>query len=407
MFTIEMFPAAYGDALWIEYGPSDNPKRILIDGGKLAAVEPIADRIRAVAAADPSGVCRFELAVLTHIDGDHIEGFLSLAQNMSAGSLPMQVGEIWFNGAPHLPDPHETEEPAPPGAMQAESFGALQGEMLSFVLLDRKLPWNLWSSMGPIFIPQTGQLPVYELPLGMKLTLLGPTFERLRNLRSKWDKEVKEWEKKAKGKLTPAEVMELLAERPEGRILSFAEEEGVDVKALAEGWDKEDNSEPNGSSIALLAEFEGKSCLLAGDAFARDMASAVRRLLQERAPEGKAPEEKLKLDALKVAHHGSRNNTSDDFLSVLDCDRFLISTNGATFGHPDPESVAFIVGGNHRLQSTSLMARQRHLFFNYRSPQNRIWEGVDLDGNPLSKSYNFQAHYPEKGKQGMRVVLAP
>lgn len=406
MFSLDMMPAAYGDALWIEYGDSAAPRRILIDGGKLSSAEPIARRIREVAASNPTGLCSFELAVLTHIDGDHIEGFLSLIHSMSAGTLPMRVGEIWFNGAPHLPDPHESSEPAPPGSAGAPSFGALQGEMLSFVLFDQKLPWNVWSSMGPIFIPQRGRLPVFELPGGMKLTLLGPTFERLQKLRAKWDKEVKEWEKKSKAKLSPETVVELLADRPEGRVLHFAEEEGLDVRALADAWDKEDTSEPNGSSIALLAEYEGKSILLLGDAFARDMASAIRRLLTERAPKGGAPKDKLRVNALKVAHHGSRNNISEELLSLVDCDHFLISTNGAVFGHPDPEAVAQMVGGKHRFESKSAMARLRHLYFNYRSPQTTPWEGKDIEGNMLSDVYQFRAHYPEKGKEGLKVVLS-
>ena len=33
MLRIDMLPGANGDALWIEYGDGQQPRRILIDGG--------------------------------------------------------------------------------------------------------------------------------------------------------------------------------------------------------------------------------------------------------------------------------------------------------------------------------------------------------------------------------------
>ena len=39
MFTIELLPAAHGDAIWLEYGPVAQPHRILIDGGPAPTYE--------------------------------------------------------------------------------------------------------------------------------------------------------------------------------------------------------------------------------------------------------------------------------------------------------------------------------------------------------------------------------
>ena len=39
MFTIELLPAAHGDAIWLEYGPDAQPHRILIDGGPAPTYE--------------------------------------------------------------------------------------------------------------------------------------------------------------------------------------------------------------------------------------------------------------------------------------------------------------------------------------------------------------------------------
>ena len=53
----------------------------------------------------------------------------------------------------------------------------------------------------------------------------------------------------------------------------------------------------------------------------------------------------LKVDAVKVAHHGSAGNVSDDLLAMIDSPRFLVSTNGSRFRH-----VRFLGGGGALLE---------------------------------------------------------
>src|SRR5690606_3544619 len=93
-----------------------------------------------------------------------------------------------------------------------------------------------------------------------------------------------------------------------------------------------DGAAPNGSSIAFLAEYGGKSCLFLADAHHEVIAASISRLLEQRG------QNTLHVDAVKVAHHGSAGNISDNLLALIDSLRFLISTNGAQFGHPDAEA---------------------------------------------------------------------
>jgi beta-lactamase superfamily II metal-dependent hydrolase len=76
--------------------------------------------------------------------------------------------------------------------------------------------------------------------------------------------------------------------------------------------------------------------LLTGDAPPTAVAEGLARL-------GYSALEPVELDAFKLAHHGSRANTSDDLLSMMRCDRYLVSTNGVRFGHPDKECLARII----------------------------------------------------------------
>ena len=83
VFSIEMFPAQQGDALWIEYGPRAKPHRILIDGGTPPTIEPLRTRIKALAKTDR----HFDLIGVTHIDTDHIGGMLRLISDRQPGAL--------------------------------------------------------------------------------------------------------------------------------------------------------------------------------------------------------------------------------------------------------------------------------------------------------------------------------
>ena len=52
--------------------------------------------------------------------------------------------------------------------------------------------------------------------------------------------------------------------------------------------------------------------------------------------------------AVKVSHHGSRNNTNLAFCKQVRSPHWLISSNGARFGHPHPEALARIITTQER-----------------------------------------------------------
>ena len=52
---------------------------------------------------------------------------------------------------------------------------------------------------------------------------------------------------------------------------------------------------------------------------------------------------RLAFDAVKLSHHGSKGNTSRALCDAIACPRWLVSTNGARFGHPHPEVLSRVV----------------------------------------------------------------
>jgi beta-lactamase superfamily II metal-dependent hydrolase len=364
MFRIDMLPADHGDCLWIEYGAKESPHRILIDGGTAHSYPDLRRRIESL----PPGQRRFELFVVTHVDVDHIGGSLELLRDME--NLKIKFRDVWFNG---------WEQIAP------SVMGPLDGERLSDRLKEGvkqgRLKWNQAFQGKAAVVPsdEDTNLPTRKLSGGMKLTLLAPTESQLKKLRAEWVKVVT-----AAG-LVPGKVKD--EKRRDGRrdILGAGR---IDVEGLADSKFSSDTAVANGSSIAMLAEYNGQSCLFTGDAYATTLAASLRRLKAERGI-GDRP---LPLDALKLPHHGSRNNLSAELIGLVKCRRYLFSTNGNIFKHPNMESVARVIryGG-----------AKPQLFFNYRSPFNEMW-----DDSGLMNDYEYRVKYCGKKDEGfLRVEL--
>jgi hypothetical protein len=356
IIRIDMLPARRGDCLWLEYGDPQSPHKLIIDGGTTGTYKAIRKRLRAL----PIEQRHFELLVVTHIDADHIEGVLKLLNDQEIG---VSFDDIWFNGWRHLPE------------SDIEDFGPVQGEKLTKRLDMPDLQWNMYFGGRTVSLPEIGQLPSRILPGGMTLTLLSPAQQQLAELRPVWERECK------KHGLDPLEEPAEPPEPPPGlEVLG-----PFDIDQLADTPFECDGSKPNGSSIVVLSEYAGRRFLLAGDAYSDVLLEGIKRLV--------GPEENdiLQLDAFKVPHHGSKANIDHEILKKIASTRYLFSTNGARFKHPDKEAVARIIkyGGE-----------APELIFNYRTDYNRIW---DDDG--LKEKYQYSVSYPETNKTGMTIDL--
>ena len=373
MFRIEMLPAAHGDCLWIECGSGAAVNRILIDGGPAHAYPALRQRILHL----PAGERRFDLLVITHIDADHIEGVIRLL--LDAEALDCHFDRIWFNGRDQLdavPDP------------AGEPLGGVQGELLGMLIADYETRtgtkvWNLGFADSLAAIDRKAPaLPVIELPGDCRLTLLSPDFERLLDLKDNWAKELK-----AAGVHSGniAQLRERLAKsrslRPLGDVLGAEDDFDIDqpdsdetdidlADSLGRGTGEPgadapfggDTSRANGSSIALLLEYPATKpevrFLLAGDAWASVLETSLDLLVPK--------DSRLALDGFKLAHHGSVANISESLLGRLKCSNYLISTNGAIFGHPHARCVELL------LKAHAGPGKPR-LHFNYLVASTEAW----------------------------------
>jgi beta-lactamase superfamily II metal-dependent hydrolase len=350
--TIEVLPAGFGDCLLVSCPVGKRMWRMLIDTGPDETYPSLKKRLSELPVA-ADGRRHIDLFVVSHIDHDHIGGAKQLIEDKT---LALTFGDIWFN-APPTP----------------RTRGVAEGQLLASLLGagPANLPWNESWSGGPVSTPAKGggvQLGAKNLP---KLTLLSPSPVELKDLYQVWAKELKRLRLKQRDL---PDVMPSMR----GARTSLLED-------MAKRKTPEDQSIPNGSSIAFLLEHRGASALFCADSFPGVLVQAIQSLTARRGLKGPLP-----INVVKLSHHGSRANVTNDLLKLVRAQHFVCSTNNSYFKHPDEEAVARVI----------VSSEGPTLWFNYDTPQNRRW-----DSSVLKKKYGYHANYPDRDDQGVTIVL--
>lgn len=229
--------------------------------------------------------------------------------------------------------------------------------------------WNWTFGGAPIFVPQEGPLPRIRLPGGMRLTLVSPPLPALVALKREWRKAL---DRRGLDGHDAAAFAELLREKAVYRGVEEQDRSVLTVESAAMAVGRLDDAVANGSSIAFIAEYGGKSVALLGDAHMPPVEEALRR--------------HARLDAVKMAHHGSDGNITRGFVDLVDCACWLVSTDGSIFGHPDDGALEHVTGG----------VPGARLFFNYRSERTAPW------GEPgMRHAHGHHACFPAREGQGL------
>jgi hypothetical protein len=356
MFRIHLLPARQGDCHLIEYGDNDAPHRILVDGGTPGTREELRARLHEL--GDPASL---ELLVVTHIDGDHIGGIIDL---LEAEPDIATVGDIWFNAWRHLPKD------------EVEPLGAEQAERLSTWIDEHRAPWNVAFNQAAVAVQPDGTPVTVELADGMEVTVLSPGTAELAALRPVWEEEVL-----AAG-LEPGAPYVAPEEVPLG-LERLGPPTPEEVREWAGRDSSPDPSEANGASISLLLRYGDRTALLTGDAHAEPLCRGIDALLGDN---GGGP---LEVNLFKLPHHGSQRNVLTSLTDMVRARTYLFSTNGAYYGHPDPEAVARV----------ALIAEEGWLGFNYAS---RIGPWVDPG---LRSEFGYGVLTPEGAEGHLSVDI--
>ena len=325
IFSLEALQAYHGDCLLLHAGTTSKPVLLLIDGGPSGtwetSLQPRLEELRARRAGD--GALRIDLAMVSHIDSDHVAGMVDFAGELVTAQqdsepLRYDVRTLWHNSFDDVLGNNADDLRAaaiealavPLADRVADEIRAAGLAVVASVAEGRELRdqattlgWSVNEPFGgPVVLPREG---VRTITLGpLKLTVVCPHAEQLEKLHDAWDK----WLKKH-----PKDVANPASARP-----------------------SRDTSPYNLSSIVVLAECKGKRMLLTGDA--RD--DHVLAGLDEA---GIAQDGKTHVDILKLPHHGSIRNMRAEFFASVTADHYVISADGR-HGNPETETLELIAG---------------------------------------------------------------
>ncbi len=323
IFSLEALQAFHGDSLLLHAGTEAEPVLLLVDGGPSGtwetSLQPRLEELRAARAGD--GALPIDLAMVSHIDSDHVAGMVDFAGALVTAQLdskPLRyaVQTLWHNAfddvlgndADDLRAAAVEILSAPLADRVADEIRAAGLAVVASVAEGRELRdqaatlgWSVNEPFdGPVVLPQEG---VRTITLGpLKLTVVCPHAAQLEKLHAAWDK--------------------------------WLERHPQEVANPASAQAGRDTSPYNLSSIVVLAECGGKRMLLTGDA--RD--DHVLAGLDEA---GIAQDGKTHVEILKLPHHGSIRNMRAEFFERVRADHYVISADGR-HGNPETQTLQLI-----------------------------------------------------------------
>lgn len=345
MLDISIYQAECGNAARIRYEGTDGQiHNVFVDAGVERTYKHVLEKeiSRMISAKEV-----IDLFVVSHIHDDHIGGTISYLKAINKKLITDNV-KLWFYNPPRFSKSIGTT--TNPGTTASRSIG--QGDQLL-----KYLTTNNRIQKGDI----TDELPEFDLH-GLKIKILSPSLEKLTALRTKYS-----------GSRT-FETREAVSRA----IKKYDYDTLLDDFDL-EKW-KEDDSIENGSSIAFITEFSGSKMLWLADAHPSVIVDSLRKM-------GFSESNPLICDWVKVTHHGSKANNSNDLYDLIKCNNYIMSVNGEN-NHclPTKECFARILRNENRPDNTHY-----HFYFTYDNPTlRRIFE---KDGNSVFEKFSFALHF--------------
>jgi beta-lactamase superfamily II metal-dependent hydrolase len=356
--TIRFLSAYHGDSILISFNYKEDMKHILIDGGPAFTYESIDERTKQKISGDLKNVIQeisdngqnIDLLIVTHVDCDHIDGILRWFEDEKfAGSL---IKRIWFNSGCLISDffnqPIIEENLIPVFPQTTTQTGIPQG--IRFENIITELGWD------KEIIKSGDAIDFWEL----EIKILSPGTENLKKLLVKWEREKDN--NQTSGKIT--DYNKSLTELIENDKFS------------------PDKSIHNGSSIAILLKWNEKIFLFLGDAFDETITKSLKKL-------GYTSKNKCPAEIVKLSHHGSKANTSSELIELIDCNTYVISTNGEQHGLPDKTCLSRII----KLNDNPI------LLFNYPELIPKIFNETDCVAYKFTTKPVSLIQYDNDGQQ--------
>lgn len=311
---IKFLQAFNGDCIWITFVENGTNKNILIDGGTSTTYsfldkhkKPKDGKLKILIETLKRNAEILDLVILTHIDDDHIDGFLKwFGRDENAIQY---IKEIWFNS----------------GRTIKKYFSDSDSEIESLKFKKQTTMTSVTQGVDfENFIRENG---VWDEKIVKQKDIINwnnISFQILSPSNKQLEKLLKEWKKKSDLLLDTAKKNDYT------KTLK---------QLMTEDIAEEDKDVYNGSSIAFILKKDDTTFLLLGDSHSSEILAELDRL-------GYNENYKLSVDLIKLSHHGSKKNNPIEIFKIVDTEKYIISTNGDTHNHPDKTTIARIVATN-------------------------------------------------------------
>ncbi len=232
--------------------------------------------------------------ILTHIDEDHILGAIPLIEDVPN---KFSINKVYLNSSQLI--------------SSVESHGNIsvkQAKTVERLLQEKQIPC--------LTLIQGEKLKITK---ELSLDIISPTKSNLQLL----------YEKKFREKDD--------SDRETNISVNSSEQSVADLVVKKDDFLKIESDIVNACSIAFILNYKEKKLLYLSDAHPEVISDYLENL-------GHTVNNKIKVDLVKLSHHGSSKNISKRLLGLISCSNYWISTNGgnAKSKHPSPITLAKI-----------------------------------------------------------------
>jgi len=386
---INVYPAKNGDCFLISFGKTDSKQNhLLIDCGYTHTVTNYlkGDLLK----ISRVGEC-LERLILTHVDADHIQGAIKLLKDNNSEKF-IEIKEIWHNTFRHLFEKglqgiSKKQEsilkrivqrgyPTDESKQGEQVISAEQGTTVGARILQGDYLWNNDFYNKSVCVENRREIPINH---ESHIYLLSPDSQKLNELKKYWKNELKRYGVNYNHEASQLydDAFEMLAAWEKEVIPKQSQKISSNTELLDELLKRpfgEDKTATNGSSIAFVLMVENKRLLFLADAHPDLIVKSLKEYQTT---------EKIYFDMIKVSHHGSFRNISQELMDKIDSNKYIFSTNGKKHSHPDKETIAHII--NRKVDF------HRVLYFNYVTDNSEYFNRTDW-----MKKYNYSIHYLDK-----------
>ncbi|MFM2599554.1 ComEC/Rec2 family competence protein [Vibrio fortis] len=318
----QFLQAKNGDAILLTFfDEQDIERHVLIDGGTATTYKQKSKKenindgpLKKVVDEIP----QVDLLILTHIDDDHIAGLLNWFE--CDDDALTKVKKVWFNSgcllSEYFKKPQTNQEDPLIKKILDNNTSVRQG--LKFVDMIKEA--GIWDRT---VIKSTDRYQIF----GLEFLILSPNDHKLELLLGKWEKDKKSLNTRSRNDYS------------------------LTIKQhISNDSFKEDKSIPNGSSISFVIKDNEKNYVFLSDSHPSVIIESLTNL-------GITPDNPLPAEFVKVSHHGSKHNTNNELLELIDTNRYVFSSNGDVHNLPHKRCVSRILN----------RTPDAELIFNYRN----------------------------------------